>query len=131
MGRHAATPLATFCKYTAPIEVCSLDTASVKEQKTLKLQKNAAQTRGTVQNSGQLGLISPLYLVHLCACVYTETHTALPKAHTTEMPLLPGAGRELEVDLKSTIHCNGCFSAVSSVFIHSTKGFQTPSIKKG
>lgn len=87
-----------FASFHLQYRACSTDTACVKEQKTLKLRKNAAQTGRTMQTD----LWAAWTDVHpsvLYMCVYTETHTTSPKARTTEMPLItpwswkrPGGG---------------------------------------
>jgi len=64
------------CQY----RMCSIDTASVKEQKTLKLHKNAAQTRGTMQTSWQLGLMFTS-LSYMCVCVHRNTHNINKGTH--------------------------------------------------
>lgn len=67
------------CQY----RVCSIDIASVKERKTLKLHKNAAQTGGTMQTSWQLGLMfTPPSYTYVCECVCTQKQTHHHQRHT-------------------------------------------------
>lgn len=123
--------LATFCKNTLLTQVCSLDTDSVKEQKTEAAEECCPSKEVQCRTLGSLDWFHLFIYIYrfiyrfVCMCIHRNTHTTAKGTHNCDAT---NCSLELEKNsrwisnLLSTVMAASL--AASSGFIHYTNGFK-------